>query len=78
MRKRLKKASTFTAAEWNERYPVGTPVRFFPVLPGTDFEESKTRSEAWELGHGEPVVKIEGRAGGVCLSHCEPSMKGEA
>lgn len=78
MRKRLKNPSSFSAAEWNERYPIGTPVRFYSVLPGTEFEESKTRSEAWELGHGEPVVKIEGRTGCVCLSHCEISMKGGA
>lgn len=55
-----------TAEEWNKRHPVGTPVRF-ETYRGGPIEESRTRSEAWELGHGEPVVKIEGRAGGVCL-----------
>ena len=32
---------------------------------------SKTRSIAWELGHGEPVVKIEGGVGGVLLEALE-------
>jgi len=57
------------ASEWNELYPVGTPVLYYPILGEPESEETKTRSEAWELGHGEPVVKVEGRAGGVCLEH---------
>lgn len=56
-----------TAAEWNQRYPVGTAVRYHPIIDEKDFITSRTRSEAWELGHGAAVVKIEGRAGGVAL-----------
>lgn len=60
--------SRWTAEQWNERYPVGTPVEYRaawgvhePTLT------TRTRSEAWTLPHGEPTVKIEGRAGGVAL-----------
>ncbi len=56
-----------TATEWNQHFPVGTPVRYHPIIGDPDFITSKTRSEAWELGHGAPVVKIEGRPGGVLL-----------
>ena len=56
-----------TAVEWNQRFPVGTPVRYHPIIGDKEFITSKTRSEAWELGHGAPVVKIEGRTGGVAL-----------
>ncbi len=56
-----------TAAEWNERYPVGTPVRYHSIIGDPEFVASKTRSEAWNLGHGAPVVKIEGIHGGVLL-----------
>ena len=56
-----------TAAEWNQRFPVGTPVRYHPIIGDHEFVESTTRSEAWELGHGAPVVKIDGRTGGVLL-----------
>lgn len=56
-----------TAAEWNQRFPVGTPVRYHPIIGDKKFITSKTRSEAWELGDGTPVVKIEGRTGGVLL-----------
>ncbi len=33
--------------------------------------DTYTRSEAWSLGHGEVVVKIKGRTGGVCVSLLE-------
>lgn len=59
--------------KFNERYPVGTQVTYFPIMKddgsfmGNPLK-SKTRSAAWELC-GEPVVLIEGKAGGVALSH---------
>lgn len=33
--------------------------------------ETTTRTPAWTLGHGEPVVSVEGYAGGICLSHVD-------
>ena len=30
-----------------------------------------TRTPAWTLGHGEPVVSVEGYAGGICLTHVD-------
>lgn len=61
--------STISAAAWNARFPVGTPVVYSPTLDCPDKEKwgSLTRSEAWELGHGEPVVMIEGKSGGKAL-----------
>ncbi len=57
------------AKQWNENYPIGTLVKYEPIK-GEGYEPPvSTRSEAWELGHGQPIVKIEGRAGGVCLDH---------
>lgn len=59
-----------TAAKWNETHPVGTPVTYFPVRGRFDNgRETKTRSEAWELGGGHPVVMVEGVSGGVSLEH---------
>lgn len=58
-----------TADEWNAKHPIGTPVRFWPVIhpkEGTPVD-TVTRSEAWTLGHGAAVVKIAGKAGGVLL-----------
>lgn len=65
-----------TANDFNVLYPVGTTVKYHPIIGGAEFIETKTRSEAWHLGHGEAVVKIEGRAGGVSLRALElPPVK---
>lgn len=64
------------AADWNAKYPVGTPVSY-TAYPHAEPFASKTRSEAWELGHGEPVVLIEGKTGGICLFALKPYI-GEA
>lgn len=61
-------------AEWNSKHPVGTAVRYWPVLPPVNSmppTDTVTRSEAWALGDGTAVVLIEGRSGGVALSHVE-------
>ncbi|NEB42343.1 hypothetical protein [Streptomyces sp. SID14515] len=65
------------ADDFNALHPVGTPVMAYPLTrPGENasfFEEldTVTRTPAWILGHGEPVVSVEGYAGGICLSHVD-------
>ena len=56
-----------TAHEWNNKYPVGTPVVYHAVIGDSDCVSAVTRSYAWELGSGSPVVMITGRSGGVSL-----------
>ena len=70
----MRRLSTLSAEEFNARYPVGTAVTFYPLRDnrGTlkgEPRASRTRSAAWTLGGGEPVVLIEGKAGGVSLAH---------
>jgi hypothetical protein len=66
-----------TATQWNERFPIGTPVIAYPgVRPeysgdGYTRLETHTRSRAWNLGHGEPVVAVDGYAGGISLKHID-------
>jgi hypothetical protein len=69
-----------TAAEWNQLHPIGTPVIAYPGFRpeyaakyGIEFTRlyTRTRSEAWTLSHGEPVVKVEGYAGGISLEHID-------
>ena len=81
-RKRNKRRSAnsgaMTAAQWNAAYPIGTAVRYWPIWPPMDAfppEDTRTRSEAWTLGDGSVVVKIEGRAGGVHLSHVKVQLE---
>jgi len=33
--------------------------------------KTRTRSRAWNLGHGEPVVSVEGYPGGISLEHID-------
>jgi len=61
--------TSINADSWNARYPAGTVVLYFPIEGEKEHVLTQTRSRAWELGNGEPVVKIKGRAGGVALSH---------
>lgn len=58
-------------ALWNRGCPVGTPVRYRPVAGAPETVDTATRSEAWLLGSGEPVVMVNGRSGGVAISHLE-------
>jgi len=54
-----------TLQDISRKFPIGQPVRFFPVAGETYFETSAVRSEPWELSHGAVVVKIFGRRSGV-------------
>ena len=48
------------------------PVRYWPIWqPGEQDNsvDTVTRSEPWQLGHGEWVVKVVGHSGGVAVSH---------
>lgn len=56
-------------AAWNELCPPGTPVTMTNDVGGKI--DTKTRSVAWVLG-GDPVVMVEGIAGGYLLSRMVP------
>lgn len=58
--------ATAAVDEWNAAHPVGTPIAV--TQDDGSVVETTTRSEAWCLGHGEPVVKYAGRAGCYLLS----------
>lgn len=59
------------AAQFNDKHPEGTAVRYFPISGRPEFIESKTRGQAWALYCGEAVVAIEGRSGGMSLNNIE-------
>lgn len=58
------------AADWNERHPAGTPVRYWPGAREGEGRQGVTRDEASTLC-GIAVVWIKGHAGCVALSHVE-------
>jgi len=47
-----------------QKFPIGTPVRFYPIAGEEKFEETVVRSEPW-LVCGHVSLKVKGRAGGV-------------
>ncbi|MGW7053068.1 hypothetical protein [Streptomyces sp. NPDC054887] len=67
------------ADEWNRLHPIGTPVVAYPGIrpegrfAGWDCKrlETVTRTPAWTLGHGKPVVSVEGYPGGISLTHVD-------
>ena len=54
-----------TADQWNAMYDVGMEVNYYPVIGRREHINTRTRSEAWTLGDGTAVVKVDGRTGGV-------------
>lgn len=69
------------AEQFNALHPVGTPVIAYPgtrpeYMADTRGFRTRTRSVAWLLGHGEPVVMVDGYPGGIVLEHVdvEPAM----
>lgn len=49
-------------AEWNAACPVGTAVTV--TRDDGTVEHTRTRSEAWQLANGDPLVLVEGISGG--------------
>lgn len=53
-------------AEWNAQHPPGTAVAV--VKDDGSVWLTVTRSEAWETGGGDPIVKLRGNHGGYLLT----------
>lgn len=70
-RKNKHQRAADAAAEFNKLHPAGTPVHFWPGVRMAEPLTSRTRGEAWALPSGQAVVRVEGRAGGIALSHIE-------
>ena len=59
--------------DWNKNYPPGTEVEL--INDDGQIEKTKTRSVAWLLGSGTPVVEVDGRAGGYLLTRIRPAAQ---
>lgn len=54
---------------FNDKYDIGASFTYQSVIGVTDKINVNTRSEAWDLPHGETVVKVTGIDRGVYISH---------
>lgn len=70
-RKNKHQRAEAAAADFNKVAPSGTPVRFWPAAHQGEPLTSRTRGAAWAMPSGEAVVRVEGRTGGIALSHIE-------
>ena len=66
------------AQQWNERYPIGTPVVAYPgARPADDPNDerlvTRTRSRAEVLGGHTDVVWVEGHSACIALTHVDPA-----
>ncbi|MFJ6566545.1 hypothetical protein ACIQNU_03940 [Streptomyces sp. NPDC091292] len=65
------------AAEFNARYPVGTPVLAYPGVRPEDDQNAerlitRTRSKAEVLGGHTDVVWVDGHGACIALTHVDP------
>ena len=60
---------TYASTEWNNTYPVGQSIAL--TEDDGSLTYTQTRSHAWDLGSGEPVVMVTGRTGGYSLKRIE-------
>lgn len=65
-----------SAELFNQMYPQGTMVRAYPGVRGERERHviGKTRSQAWKVGSGSPVVMVEGLSGGIALTHIDIAL----
>jgi hypothetical protein len=63
--RRPSKPKTWDLDLWNSLNPVFSPCEL--TLDDGSKVITKTRSVAWNLGHGQAVVLVDGRAGGQML-----------
>lgn len=61
-----------TAAQWNAKYPVGTPVTAYPGVRGESGLTTRTRSKAWTVHGHTPVALVEDHSGYIKLTHLDP------
>jgi hypothetical protein len=58
----MKRPIKYDLKVWNSLNPPGTQCELLDNSGA--WIKTKTRSIAWELGHGQSVVKVEGKTGG--------------
>jgi hypothetical protein len=57
---------------FNREHPIGSEVRFHPVIGGPAFRVRKVRTAAFVLSGHTAVVFLEGEPGCVAVEACKP------
>lgn len=56
---------------FNQNNPIGSAVKFYPVIGGPAFRLRTTASQAWVLSGHTAVVQLDGESGCVALEACQ-------
>ena len=67
-------AEQMAVDEFNDRFPIGTPVEYWPGVREGDGRRSRTRSKARVLSGHTAVVWVDGQGGCIALTHVEPDV----
>lgn len=64
------------ASDWSREHPPGTPVLAWPgarKIDGYPVEplRTRTRGSAWVIGVDDVVVRVDGHAGGIAITHVD-------
>ena len=65
----MKRRGTAVVENFNRQFTPNTPCFYQPTRGVDKWYPTRTRSEAWILGSGEPVVQIDGTSGCVSIGH---------
>lgn len=65
----MKRQGAAVVANFNRQFTPNTPCFYQPTRGIDKWYPTRTRSEAWMLGHGEPVVQVDGTSGCVSIEH---------
>ena len=63
------RAGADAVTTFNRMYTPNTPCFYQPSRNEDKWYPTRTRSEAWILGHGDVVVKVDGTSGCVSIEH---------
>jgi hypothetical protein len=64
-------AAYMKATDWTREHPPGTPVLAWPGVREAEPLVTRTRSSAWVISIDDVVVQVDGRSGGIAITHID-------
>lgn len=64
-----------SADKFNQKYPVGSSFKYFPIMGIPNSVDVVTSSKAWALSHGAVVVRVNGCDGDLPVEQMTPVVK---
>ena len=71
MKNNVSNINNLTIEQFNNLYPPGTEVKYFPIRSRKRYIITSTTTPAWQLGHGAAVVGLACGVGGYSFDNIE-------